>query len=244
MEPIHNNVPKSVNDLSPEVVEKIENRILVILMVALIMLWGISEIILGINYKNTMKEIELRNKAFEIQHQKNLKKLKELQIKYRKDIEDEKRVSQINVFTLNYEDIEILATNNYYESRGVGRKRWKKKERDMQNITSVVLNRLDSGKYGTTIKQVIQGAKKKQNGKYVCQFSWVCDNSRPVVNKRSKEWKLAYEVAFQVYTGIVPRTVNSKALHYYNPIQSKPHWAKKAKEVAYVYGGHRIVIVD
>ena len=171
-------------------------------------------------------------------------RLNYLQKKYAKELAEEKRVSQINLYTLNYEDIEILAMNNYYESRGVGRKNWKKKERDMQNITSVVLNRVDSGKYGTTVKDVIQSAKIRKNNQYVCQFSWVCDSSRKPINRNSKEWQLAYSVAFEIYTGITSRTVKSKALHYYNPIKSKPVWASKAKEEAYVYGGHRIIIID
>lgn len=189
-------------------------------------------------------ELEKSHQEHLIKQQKLQERLEYLQKKYAKDLEDEKRVSQINVFTLNYDDIELLATNNYYESRGVGRKNWKKKERDMQNVTSVVLNRLDSGKYGNTIRQVLQAAKKKQNNKYVCQFSWVCDDNRPAIDKQSREWKLAYGVAFDIYTGITQRTVKAKALHYYNPIKAKPRWAKRAKEVAYIHGGHRIIIID
>ena len=197
-------------------------------------------------FEDTKRAADLEKSTQEhlIKQQKLQERLEYLQKKYAKDLEDERRVSQINAFTLNYEDIELLAINNYYESRGVGRRNWKKKERDMQNVTSVVLNRLDSGKYGNTIRQVLQGAKKKQNKKYVCQFSWVCDDNRPAIDKQSREWKLAYGVAFDIYTGIAQRTVKSKALHYYNPIKSKPMWAKKAKEVAYIYGGHRIIIID
>ncbi len=239
-----NNLKESINDLPPETIEKIQNRILMVCMAVLIILWGLSEIILGINYKKNMDEIELRKQAFEIQNKKTEKKLADLQKKYKKEIEMEERVKQINIFTLNYGDIEALAVNNYYESRGVGRKNWKKKRKDMENITSVVLNRYDSGKYGNTIKQVIQKAKRKSDGQWACQFSWVCDKNRPAINKNSKEWKLAYEVAYEIYTGIMPRTVKPKAMHYYNPIVSKPIWAKKGKEVTYVYGGHRIIIID
>lgn len=187
---------------------------------------------------------EAQEKIMEKELIESKAKLKLLEEKYKDEIEEEKRIAKINVFTLNYEDIEILAMNNYYESRGVGKKNWKKKRKDMENITSVVLNRYDSGKYGNSIKKVIQGAKKKRDGKWVCQFSWVCDNSKPVIDKNSKEWKLAYEVAFDVYTGITQRTVKSKALHYYNPATVTPIWATKGKEVSYVVGGHRIIIID
>lgn len=193
------------------------------------------------------KEKPIREEQAKIMEKKLIEskaKLKLFEEKYKDEIEEEKRIEKVNIFTLNYEDIELLAINNYYESRGVGRRNWKKKERDMQNVTSVVLNRLDSGKYGNTIRQVLQAAKKKQNNKYVCQFSWVCDDNRPTINRHSREWKLAYDVAFDVYTGITQRTVKPKALHYYNPIKAKPMWAKEAKEVAYIHGGHRIIIID
>lgn len=232
------------NNIAPEVIDKIQDRILMICMATIIILWGISEIALGISHRQAMEEMELRKQAFEIQSKKTEKKLEEIQKKYKKEIEMEERIKKINVFTLNYEDIEILAINNYYESRGVGRKNWAKKRKDMENITSVVLNRYDSRKYGRTIKQVIQKAKKQKNGQWICQFSWVCDENRPNINKNSKEWKLAYEVAYEIYTGIIPRTVKPKAMHYYNPITSKPTWAKKGKEATYVYGGHKVIIID
>lgn len=193
-------------------------------------------------------KLEKERAVQEEQHKRKKKELTDrlnyLQEKYKDELEQNKRAEQVDIFTLNYDDIEILAMNNYYESRGVGRKNWQRKAQDMRNITSVVLNRLDSGKYGSSIKQVIQAAKKKQNGKYVCQFSWVCNENRPAINEKSKEWSLAYEVAFDIYTGIEKRTVKATALHYYNPKKVKPRWAKRAKEVAYVFSGHKIIVLD
>ena len=67
-------------------------------------------------------KLEKLTQEHSIKQQKLQQRLEYLQKKYAKDLEDERRASQIDVFTLNYDDIELLATNNYYESRGVGRK--------------------------------------------------------------------------------------------------------------------------
>ncbi len=238
------NTPKSSNNLPPEVIRVIQNQLILFCMVMMMTIWAIVGISLNISYRNSNKIMELKRQASLEQIRKKEKKLVDLQKKYKKEIEMEKRILEIDIFNLNYDDINALAVNNYYESRGVGRNNVKIKRKDMENITSVVLNRYDSKKYGKTIKQVIQGARKRKNGEWVCQFSWVCDSKRSPINENSKEWKLAYEVAYEIYTGITPRTVKPKAMHYYNPIKAKPRWAKKAKEVAYIYGGHRIIIVD
>lgn len=237
-------IPKSGNNLSSEVIRYVQNQLMLFCMVVIITVWVIVGISLNISYRNSNKIMELKRQALIEQIKKKEKKLAYLQKKYKKEIEMEEHANKINIFTLNYEDIDALAVNNYYESRGVGRTDWGKKRRDMENVTSVVLNRYNSGKYGKTIKQVIQKAKKRNNGEWVCQFSWVCDSNRAPINKNSREWKLAYEVAYEIYTGITPKTVKPKAMHYYNPIKSKPRWAKKAKEVAYIYGGHRVIIIE
>ena len=229
--------------LDREIIEKYNNRLYMIIILMLVFVWVGFEIYFWHYSKQQKIQQDITNAQFEIRHKNLQDKLQMLQKKYAKEIQEANKAISINIYNLNYNDISLLAYNNYYESRGVGKKNYKQKRKDMENVTSVVLNRLESGKYGKTLQDVLQGAKVVKNGTVVCQFSWVCNNTRADINYKSREWKLAYEVAFEMYTGMTIRS-SKKALHYYNPKKVQPRWAKKAKEVAYVSGGHRIIIID
>lgn len=212
---------------------KKEDKVMTIFAIAVCIILAINSIYT--NYQ--IKLLKQKQVEIEKEHNKSIQvkidKLYLLQQKYKKE-----QFKEVDIYTLN--DIELLAINNYYESRGVGKNNFTKKKKDMQNITSVVLNRLDSKKYGKNINEVLHSSKVK-NGKRVCQFSWACDTKKQKINKKSKEWKLAYSVAFDIYTEIEPRTVKASALHYYNPQKVEPAWAKNSKVITYVITGHKIV---
>lgn len=173
------------------------------------------------------REQELKQHQIEldIELQRRLKELDEKYAKKEKEWQDEYNIS-------------ALAANAYYESRGVGGNNFSLKEKDMENITTVVLNRWKSGKYGATIDDVLHQYKIVGHRK-VCQFSWACDDNIEPIKYKSKEYKLAYKVAYNLYYGKKKKRLF--AYHYYNPRVVKPTWAKNMKQVAYVKSGHKIV---
>lgn len=139
---------------------------------------------------------------------------------------------------IDYKNIEWLAKNNYYESRGVAGQDFVKKREDMKNVSQVVLNRLNSKRFGRTIEKVIT-YKNPTSG--ICHFSWVCQKNLKKIDYKSPEWNLAYEVAFDTYLGLGDNEIGETALHYYNPLQVKPKWSNDMTKVAYVKTGHIII---
>lgn len=218
---------------------KKEDKILVCFVAVVILFLLVLKFITSIHEHNIEMQIRQNEIEHNAKHEKLLQQLNALQEKYKEELAEIKHAESIDVFTLNYNDIELLAINNYYESRGVAKNNFNKKRKDMINITSVVLNRVESKKYGNSIREVLYSYKIKR-GKRVCQFSWACEKTK-AINKNSKEWQLAYDVAFEVYTGLERRKISKNAHHYYNPKKVNPRWAKNSKEIAYVFTGHKII---
>ena len=218
---------------------KKEDKFLLSFAIIVVVFLLLLKFITAIHAKNVEMQIFQNQIESNIKYERLLQQLKDLQEKYKEELAENKRAESINIFTLNYKDIELLAMNNYYESRGVAKNNFAKKRKDMQNITSVVLNRVESKKYGRSIREVLYSYKIKR-GKKVCQFSWACENIK-AIDKNSKEWQLAYDVAFEAYTGIERRKISKNAHHYYNPKKVNPRWAKNSKEITYVFTGHKII---
>jgi spore germination cell wall hydrolase CwlJ-like protein len=105
--------------------------------------------------------------------------------------------------------LECMARNIYYESRGQGRL-------GMQAVGYVTMNRVYSGEYPSSICGVVyQGERTKKGVLYKCQFSWVCDGT--VKNIRSKsQWKLAKELALEVANTYTPKLDPTKGSLFYH----------------------------
>lgn len=115
-------------------------------------------------------------------------------------------------------DLQCLATNAYYEAGSEG-------DRGMAAVTQVVLNRVKSGSYATSICGVIY-----QRG----QFSWTRD-------KRSNHPsnKALYERAKRVARGVLDGNVSNpvgRALSFHNT-SCRPSWTRRMRFVCRI-GGH------
>ena len=67
------------------------------------------------------------------------------------------------------------------------------------------------------------------------QFSWTKHKKRKIVNKDSKEWKKAFEVAKQVLSKSVNDPTHG-ATHFHHP-KVKPNWRKHLKKTTKI-GNH------
>ena len=93
-------------------------------------------------------------------------------------------------FQSRIKDLECLATNIYYEA---GNQAFEGKVA----VAQVTLNRLNDGRFGKTVCEVVY-AKGMISGRIICQFSWVCENKRRILNTNSPQYIESMEVAKKV----------------------------------------------
>ncbi|HEY4344457.1 MAG TPA: cell wall hydrolase [Parvibaculum sp.] len=127
------------------------------------------------------------------------------------------------VLNIKLSDLEkqrrCLTESIYFEARGesaVGQ----------LAIAEVILNRVMSGRYPTSICGVVfQGAKSNQ-----CQFSFACngDMKKP---RDPVAWRKAQRLAHYVLAGKVRNTIVGSAT-YYHATYVNPYWAPRMVEVA------------
>lgn len=132
-----------------------------------------------------------------------------------------------------------LAQNIYHEAR-------QETIEGQTYVAQVTLNRVNSGRFGDTVCDVVY-AKKKVKGEYVSQFSWVTDE--PTVNLHNPIDKASFELAAELAimamhnNSIDPDAVYvSGAMFYYNPAKANPKWADSMWQVAQV--GNHVFLVD
>lgn len=92
---------------------------------------------------------------------------------YEKDFDDLKKHNR---------EVECLAENIFFEAKSESKK-------GKIAVAFVTLNRLDKGKYGSSICSVVY-----QKIKGTCQFSWVCDKSLLSKRKYIKHTEQYHEV--------------------------------------------------
>lgn len=81
-------------------------------------------------------------------------------------------------------EVMSLAKNIYFEARG-------EPEKGQIAVAYVTLNRIGTAKGRDSVTEVVY---QRHNG--VCQFSWVCDKPKPILDKRA--WDKAMAIAVQV----------------------------------------------
>jgi len=91
----------------------------------------------------------------------------------------------------HWKELECLAKNLYYEARGEGYK-------GMMAVGTVTMNRVNDSRFPSTVCDVVY-EKTRNNGKVVCQFSWVC---QPHVINRNKNMDL-YKQSVAIAAGIL-----------------------------------------
>lgn len=120
-------------------------------------------------------------------------------------------------------EIDCLARNVYYESRGES---W-----DGQlAVAMVTLNRVESERFPNTVCGVINQKYKVKN-QFVCQFSWRCEiwnNPNLKVSREHISYKVA-EHAIMNYTSIDLVTQDTLWFH---ATYVKPKWRKFKERVA------------
>lgn len=107
-------------------------------------------------------------------------------------------------------DLECLAEAVYYEARSepvIG----------MLAVTTVIITRLKSGKYGDTICNVVH---------YKCHFSYWCDG-KPERLSNKKYRKIAFSIARMALEGAV--VLDIRNADHYHAVYVKPEWASKMK---------------
>lgn len=108
-------------------------------------------------------------------------------------------------------------------------------------VGQVVLNRLASGKFPTSLCDVVhQGrytastiALKAAPNAKACQFTWYCDGIRDEIGTTpaaKQAWKKSQDVAAAVLVGSIPNLVDG-ATHYHTKMVS-PVWAKSMTRTA------------
>lgn len=124
-------------------------------------------------------------------------------------------------------DLDNLAEAIYFESRS-------EPVACQIILAQTILNRVKQDRFGDTIKEVIH-QRKRINGKWVCQYSYYCDN-KPEVKADFSAELVAYQVSSMVLLDEVP-DLSEGADHYYAYKKVDPNWSKYMKNT-FVCGDH------
>lgn len=118
-----------------------------------------------------------------------------------------------------------LAEAIYFEARS-------EPEAGQAAVAQVVLNRVKSGLYPTSVCGVVYQNRHRYNA---CQFSFACEGKRLITNDRSS-WQQAVRIAKSVMDGTTYLADVGGATHYHADYV-RPHWARKLKKMD-VIGRH------
>jgi spore germination cell wall hydrolase CwlJ-like protein len=116
-------------------------------------------------------------------------------------------------------DVYWMTQNIYHEARG-------ESTYGQMMICLVTLQRLYSGRWGDTIKDVVTAPG---------QFTWYHDN-KPDIPSDKKAWKTAKTIAIVVMYLYDDNNVTERIMYYHNNTVS-PCWSKKMIRVA-IIGNH------
>lgn len=118
-----------------------------------------------------------------------------------------------------------LAQAVYFEARSEA-------EEGRAAVAQVVLNRVKSGVYPTTVCGVVF---QNRHRKLACQFTFACEG-KPLRITEPEAWKAALRIARDVYEGKIFLTDVGAATHYHTDYV-QPTWAKRLKKMD-VIGRH------
>lgn len=122
-------------------------------------------------------------------------------------------------------EVECLADAIYFEARGesVG---------GQEAVAQVVLNRVRSGSYPTSICGVVYQNQHRRNA---CQFSFACDG-KAEARHETKAWTRARQIAEEMVGGRKKVASLSDATHYH-ATSVRPRWAKAMRRLSTI-GNH------
>ena len=115
------------------------------------------------------------------------------------------------------EEVNCLAQNIYYEAA-------KESFEGKLAVAQVTLNRVNSGKFPSTVCGVVK-QKLVIQGVMVCQFSWFCNQAYTKIVRNSYQWEESVIVAKKALTSAVAhdKLYEQKAM-YYHATYVNPGW--------------------
>lgn len=120
---------------------------------------------------------------------------------------------------------QCLAEALYFEARG-------ESVRGMFAVGEVILNRVDSSRYPSTLCGVINQGTGRQ---FACQFTYTCDGAAEVIHEPAA-WAKVGKVARLLIDG-APRQLTDGATHYHTRAVN-PRWARVFPRTATIGSHH------
>lgn len=122
--------------------------------------------------------------------------------------------------------IKCMAKNIFYEAGG-------ESILGQAAVARVVMNRIAYG-FANNPCNVIYQKTILQDGRTMCQFSWVCED-KPEPNKNNYRYKVAEQIAYDVIVLNKHKEVVPKSTLFFHSVHIDPLWPYK--QVA-IIGGH------
>jgi spore germination cell wall hydrolase CwlJ-like protein len=113
--------------------------------------------------------------------------------------------------------LECLARNVYWEAAG-------ESFEGKVAVAQVTMNRLESGKFGNSICQVVF-QRTKTYETVICQFSWTCTGKVRIAPRNKRLFKESEDIARKVYLENYRLPHMTKALYFHNTTV-RPGWNK------------------
>lgn len=135
-------------------------------------------------------------------------------------------ISHSEIYASKIEDIVCLAQNIYFEARN-------QSDLGKEAVAEVVLNRVKSTKYPSTVCSVTKQAKQ-HFGKILinkCQFSWYCDG-RSDAPTDTQSWIKSIKIAQQMLDRDT-RNLTQGSTHYHS-VTVSPYWKKSLNRVVQI----------
>lgn len=124
-------------------------------------------------------------------------------------------------------EVSCLAKNIYYEA---GLEPYEGR----LAVAQVTVNRSENEKFPDSICGVVNQKTRVPTGKWVCQFSWVCEGDRVRIKYDSDRWAESLQIAKDFVVDGVRLDTLSDALYFHNT-HVRPGWG--LERVAKI-GGH------
>lgn len=124
-------------------------------------------------------------------------------------------------------EVNCLAKNVYYEA---GLESYEGRVA----VAQVTVNRVEDGKFPTSICGVVHQKTRVPSGRTVCQFSWVCNPNRTRIRYDSDRWVDSLNAAKDVVLEGLRLDELDEALYFHNT-HVRPNWG--LERVARI-GGH------
>ncbi len=144
-------------------------------------------------------------------------KTQEAELQQKLMYSDAKQAQQQLAMNEKIKQLECLAQNVYWEAAG-------ESFEGKVAVAQVTMNRLESGRYGKTICQVVF-QRTKVYETVICQFSWTCTAKSRIPPRNQRLFKESEEVAKKVYFENYRLPHMTKAMYFHNTTV-RPGWNK------------------